>query len=34
MTKAEREKEKLEEMLRGVRAYLPLPGTVFESYTF
>ena len=34
MTKAEREKEKLEGMLRGVRAYLPPPGTVLESYTF
>lgn len=34
MTKAEREKEKLEGMLRGIRAYLPPPGTIFESYTF
>ena len=34
MTKAEREKEKLEGMLRGVRACLPPPGTVLESYTF
>lgn len=34
MTKAEREKKKLEGMLRGVRAYLPPPGTIFESYTF
>lgn len=34
MTKAEREKAKLEGMLRGVRAYLPSSGTVFESYTF
>lgn len=34
MTKAGREKEKIEGLLREVRAYLPPPGTVFESYTF
>ena len=34
MTKAEREKEKLEGMLRVVRAYLPPSGTRLESYTF
>ena len=34
MTKAEREKEKTEGLLREVRAFLPSPGKIFESYTF
>lgn len=34
MTKAEREKEKIEGLLQEVMAYLPSPGKIFESYTF
>lgn len=34
MTKAEREKEKMEGLLQEVRACLPSPGTVLGSYTF
>ena len=34
MTKEEREKEKMEGLLREVRAYLPSPGTVLGSYIF